>query len=72
MADYGDRPNIEKVMLYRRGFRDGAGDKAKRTVLKEPSYDKGYKDGSEAKAKAIHEFCREIGHDPALDILRTA
>jgi len=64
-----ERPTIERVMLYRRGFKDGSA-----TVVKKhegvPDYERGYKDGMAAMSLSVRSFCVEIGHDPSLDILR--
>ena len=66
---YGNRDNHEKLMLFRRGFKDGAGATAHRHPT-EPAYMKGYEDGSKARSLACKVFCKEIGHDPTYDILR--
>jgi hypothetical protein len=66
---YGNRDNHEKLMLFRRGFKDGAGAIAHRYPT-EPAYMKGYEDGSKARSIACKVFCEEIGHDPTYDILR--
>ncbi len=66
---YGTRDNREKLMLFLRGFKDGAGMVAQRHPT-EPAYVKGYEDGSEARAGACADFCEAIGHDPSDGILR--
>lgn len=66
---YGNRDNREKLMLFMRGFKDGAGAIAHRHPT-ELAYLKGYEEGSRARAGAVRKFCDEIGHDPSQDILR--
>ena len=66
---YGTRDNQEKLILFLRGFRDGAGAHAHRHP-EELSYLKGYEEGSKARAAAVRMFCDEIGHDPSQGILR--
>jgi hypothetical protein len=66
---YGTRDNREKLMLFLRGFKDGAGAHAYRYPT-ELAYRKGYEEGSKARAAAVRTFCEEIEHDPSQCILR--
>jgi hypothetical protein len=66
---YDTRDNREKLMIFLRGFRDGAGASAYRHPT-ESAYLKGYEEGSKARAGAVKTFCEEIEHDPFQDILR--
>jgi len=69
LGPYGTRDNREKLMLFLRGFKDGAAATAHRHPTELP-YLKGYEEGSRARAGAVRIFCDEIGHDPMQDILR--
>lgn len=64
-----DQSNNERVMLYRRGFHHGTAHLAKQHNS-EPNYERGYADGLRALSTNLAKFCREIGHDPSMDILR--
>jgi hypothetical protein len=66
---YGTRDNREKLVLFLRGFRDGAGANAHQYTT-ELAYLKGYEEGSAARAAAVRTFCEEIEHDPFQNILR--
>lgn len=66
---YGTRDNQEKLILFLRGFRDGAAATAHRHPTELP-YLKGYEEGSAARASAVRTFCEEIEHGPSQGILR--
>lgn len=60
---------IERLMLFRHGFRDGAGGLAHRHPS-QPDYMTGYQRGSVDAGRAADEFARELGYEWMRDILR--
>jgi hypothetical protein len=66
---YGTRDNREKLILFLRGFKDGAGSHIHQYTT-ELAYLKGYEEGSAARAAAVRKFCEEIEHDQSQGILR--
>jgi hypothetical protein len=73
-ADGVERPwtKDEKFMLYMRGWRDGAGQRAMREEvhLTCPEYDTGYADGYEARQRASQRAAKRLKYKPS--ILRLA
>lgn len=63
------RPKVEQVMLYRKGFGDGSKMLAKKHP-DDPSYELGYTHGLNACGQAVSKFCKDIGYDNSMDILR--
>jgi len=56
---------VEKYMLFRRGFRDGAAGHAKQHEGVIP-YEAGYAIGRKANNEAITNYCQEIGYKPSV------